>query len=213
MSFSFIDVDLGIGFVNSEGDTGFPSPIPVSPFETEIMAVRFSRCLLIRKWKTKEDRDQSPGQASWANSQRVRWLWGGQSWATLTSEWLATFQEVPGKPSVGAFQNCAGVCGRVGGLRGNTPGGWASPAYLRPVWVFMEGWVPTSHLHASFLALVHGRLGCVHSNRDTVTSLSLFSNNSSFTGREDSSVLCSVLLGPFLSPIIHTAQQEIGLYW
>lgn len=49
MSFSFIDVDLGIGFVNSEGDTGFPSPIPVSPFETEIMAVRFLRCLLIRK--------------------------------------------------------------------------------------------------------------------------------------------------------------------
>lgn len=44
-----MDVVLGIGFVNSEGDTGFPSLIPVSPFKMEIMAVRFSRCLLIMK--------------------------------------------------------------------------------------------------------------------------------------------------------------------
>lgn len=31
MSFSFIDVALGIDSVNSEGDTGFPSLILMSP--------------------------------------------------------------------------------------------------------------------------------------------------------------------------------------
>ncbi|KAL6038107.1 hypothetical protein STEG23_001156, partial [Scotinomys teguina] len=42
---------------------------------------------------------------------------------------------------------------------------------------------------------------------------SLLANNPSFTGREDLSVLCSVLLVPFLSATVHPAKQEIGLYW
>lgn len=58
MSFSFIDVALGIGFVDSEGDTGFPSLILTSPFEMEIMVVRFSRCLLQMEWKMKEEQEQ-----------------------------------------------------------------------------------------------------------------------------------------------------------
>lgn len=58
MSFSFIDVALGIGFVNSEGDTSFPSLILMSPFEMEIMVVRFPRCLRKMKWKMKEEREQ-----------------------------------------------------------------------------------------------------------------------------------------------------------
>lgn len=58
MSFSLIDVALGIGFVNSEGDTGFLSLILMSPFEMEIMVVRFSRWLLRMKWKMKEEREQ-----------------------------------------------------------------------------------------------------------------------------------------------------------
>lgn len=58
VSFSLIDVALGIGFVNSEGDTGFPSLILMSPFEMEIMVVRFSGWLLRMKWKMKEEREQ-----------------------------------------------------------------------------------------------------------------------------------------------------------
>lgn len=68
--------------------------------------------------------------------------------------------------------------------------GWVSPRYPRPVWVFMGGRVPTSHLHASFLESVHSRVGCERSNRNTATFISLLATTSALQ-RQKSQVFCA----------------------